>query len=117
MSTKESNQRDVRPFSEWLSEQRRGATHTELSEVLNTVTAAVIEHNKIGEITLKVKIKPGGDGMVIVEDEIKSKIPEPGRAANIYFVDDDANLQREDPRQTRLPLREVSNEIVREIKK
>jgi hypothetical protein len=109
--------KEVKPFAEWLYEQRRGATHDELSEALNKVTASVVEHNKVGEILLRVKIKPGGDGMVIVEDEIKSKTPEPGRAANIYFVDDNANLQREDPRQTRLPLREVGNENVREISK
>jgi hypothetical protein len=112
----DEKKRDVRPFVEFLHEQRRGATHVELSEALNKVTEAVVEHGKVGSITLTVKVKPGGDGMVIVEDEIKAKAPEPGRAANIYYVDDDANLQREDPRQQRLPLREVGKEKVRDIK-
>jgi hypothetical protein len=109
-------ERDVRSFVEFLHEQRRGATHVELSDGLNKVTEAVVEHGKVGTITLTVKARPGGDDMVIVEDEIKLKIPEPGRAANIYYVDDDANLQREDPRQQRLNLREVGkNEKVRDI--
>jgi hypothetical protein len=107
----EVKQRDVRPFTDWLLVQRRGATNLELSDALNEVVAAVSELGKKGEIVLKITVKPGGDGMVTVEDEIKLKAPEPDRSASLYFIDEDANLHREDPRQTKLDLREVGDNV------
>ena len=98
---------DPRPFSDWLEEHRRGATHAELSQALAEVAAAVAETNKVGTISLKIKISPSGDGMVVVTDEINAKAPEPDRSASLYFYDDIGNLTREDPRQQRLELRDV----------
>lgn len=105
----------VRPFNDWLNDQRRGSTHEDLSKALNDVVAGVVEHGKAGELALKIKVKPGGDGTVSVTDELVVKVPEPNRAASMYFVDDEANLHREDPRQTKLDLREVTAKNVRDI--
>lgn len=108
---------ELRPFVSWLAEQRQGATEVELGEALNELNRAVLETTKKGTLTLKITVAAAGDEMVIVSDEIKLSAPEPARSANIFFVDDEANLRRENPRQGKLPLREVEKPAnVREIK-
>jgi hypothetical protein len=111
----------VKPFSDWLDEQRRGATHAELSKAMAEVVAAVAQTNKPGTLTLKIKIKPSGDGMVMIEDEINDKAPEPDRSASLYFYGDDGSLYRDDPKQGHFDLRQVEDDEhnerkVREIK-
>lgn len=99
--------RQIRPFADWLAEQRGGVAASEASEALNELLEAVMEHGKAGDLTLVVHVKPAGTGAVFVVDEIRLKKPQPEKAAALYFVDDDHNLSRHDPRQQRLPLREV----------
>lgn len=110
MSTTEEK-KEPKPFGEWLEEQSNGATQVDLSKQLNELVTAVVLTGKKGELTLKVKVKPNGDNMVIVEDEVKVTLPEPTRPNNIYFVDDHGNPQRENPRQTAMNLREVPNKV------
>jgi hypothetical protein len=92
-----------RPFSAWLQELRRGGAHAEVSKALAEVTAAVNEHQKSGELTLKFKIRPNGDGAVMVSDGIVAKAPEGDRPESMFFADEDGNLSRRDPRQAELP--------------
>lgn len=105
----------MRPFTEVIGDLRSGA-HAQLNERLEEVVEAVIETRRPGEITLKLKIKPNGDGSVEIEDEIKTKVPELPRGKTIMFVDGDNSLRRTDPRQPDLPLREVAktSEALRE---
>jgi hypothetical protein len=65
----DAEKRDARPFTGFLQEQRRGALHQELSEILAETVAAVTEHGKPGTVTLTLKIKPAGDNMVQIFDE------------------------------------------------
>lgn len=99
--------RDTRPFTGFLQEQRRGALHEELSEMLAETVAAVTEHGKVGTVTLTLKIKPAGDQMVQVFDELKCKAPEGEKPPSIFYTDDAGNVSRTDPRQTSLPLNAV----------
>lgn len=101
--------KQIRPFADWLTEQRGGITHTELSEALNAVAEGVLEHGKAGSVTLVVTVKPAGtaDHQVVVLDDVKVKVPVGTRPSSLYFVSEDANLTRSDPRQPMLPLREV----------
>jgi hypothetical protein len=102
--------RHVRPFAEWLHEQRNGHTHNELSDAFNDLIEAVQETGKVGSITFTVKIKPAGHGdhsTVVVSDDINVKLPKGERPEAIFFVDDDHNLQRHNPAQPKLPLKEI----------
>lgn len=99
-----------RPFAAWLTEQRNGSLHAELSEALASVVEAVTELNKQGTVTLKVTVKPIEDGSgaaVFVSDEVKTSPPEPARPQAMFFADSRGNLSRRDPRQVELPLRRV----------
>lgn len=97
----------ARPFLDLLREHRGGLTHDELSEALNRLVAAVMDERKAGDLTLKVTIKPQGDGAVMVMDEVKLKLPKPTKGTSLFFVTPENNLIRQDPRQPNLPLREI----------
>lgn len=101
---------DSRPFMDFLREHRNGATHDELSDQLNELVAAVGTERKAGSLTLKISIKPGnvGEGSVMVADEIKLVAPKPTKSSSMFFITPENNLIREDPRQKKLDLREVS---------
>jgi hypothetical protein len=105
----EADDRHVRPFAEWLVEQRQGALASELAEALNGLVDAVGTYAKQGTLTLKLTVKPASTNtpMVTVTDNIALSLPEAERPAVIYFVDDDSNLTRANPAQAELPLREV----------
>jgi hypothetical protein len=98
-------------FWGWLREHKNGALHAELSEVLAEVTSAVLEHEKVGSLTLKVTVAPTKDGRtVFVTDEVKSTIPKADRGGSIMFADADGNLSRRDPRQMELTMRVVERD-------
>lgn len=97
----------VRPFADWLAEQRGGLAAVEVSEAFNELLESVTELGKPGDLTLVVHVKPASAGAVFVVDDVRIKKPQPDRSAALFFVDDDHNLTRHDPRQQRLPLREV----------
>lgn len=99
----------VKLFAAWLQEQRDGLLHSELSDALAEVSAAVIDLNKAGSLELKLKINPAGKGQaaVFVTDEVKAKPPQ-DRQSMMFFSDGHGNLSRRDPNQTALPLKDVS---------
>lgn len=104
-----TDEKHVRPFSEWLVEQRQGRAHAEASAALNELIAAVGTHNKGGTLTLSVSVKPAatGGGTVLVQDKVSLKLPEAERPMALFFIDENDNLTRSDPRQPSLPLRAV----------
>lgn len=108
--------KQVRPFAAILQEQRRGLTHSELSDGLAELAAAVIEHGKVGTLTLQLKLKPSGDGAsVLITDTVSVKAPQGEREPAIFFADSEGNLTRTDPRQMELAeLREVPRTAVRD---
>jgi hypothetical protein len=96
-------------FTHVLNQLRYGAAQEDLSEQLAHCVDRARETGKAAEITLKIKIKPQGQsGQYILLDEIKVKAPEPVKEQTIMFGTPEGNLTREDPRQQKLPLRDVS---------
>lgn len=117
--TSPEEERRVRPFAEFLQQQARGRTHDELSEALHNLLRAVQETGKGGKVQLTIDVKPLGKGderQVIVTDSVAVKMPAPKRAETFFFIDDDGNLTRTDPRQPELPLRDVSRTEAAEAK-
>lgn len=111
MSADTSN-KHVRPFAEFLVEQRTGAAHAEISEAFNDLVAAVQQYRKSGELTLKIVVKPadGGGSTVLVSDKVSLKLPEGDRPVALFFIDGDSNLTRRDPNQPSLPLRALGGD-------
>lgn len=98
---------DVRPFTQFLHEQRRGALHDDLGQALADVCAAAVEHGKPGTVTLTLKIKPSGDGMVQIVDAVTAKTPVGEKAPSMFWVDGRGNVMRSNPAQAELPIRAV----------
>lgn len=108
--TEPIEERQTRPFADFLAEQRDGKAHAEITNLFNELIEAVQAHSKAGSLTLQIRVKPAGRGSedtVFVSDEVSIKKPKGERPEAIFFVDDSHNLQRNNPRQERLPLREV----------
>jgi hypothetical protein len=82
-------------FAEFLIKRASGS-HTELTEALQRVVAAVIETRKPGSITYKLKLRPAkdmpGDAM-LVTDSVETSVPQADRdAVGVMWPDADGNL-------------------------
>ncbi len=106
-------------FPETILQLNNGAAVAELSAALAKVLAAVRESGKVGSITFTVTVKPASKGVthvVMVESQIKTKLPEPERGMTVFYLTEDNRLVRNDPRQQALPLRVVEIEQANELK-
>lgn len=92
-------------FQQVLATLNHGSTDKEMSNALRDVAAAVKLTRKAGSVTLTIEIKPPDNEsgeIVFLRDRIKTNVPEFSRASHIFYMDDDNNLVREDPRQRRM---------------
>lgn len=109
--TNETSQPNVdSAFLLLLQQHRHGEILSDLSESIRNVTQAVQDSGRGGSITLKIDIRPaskGRAGALVVEDEIKEKLPTEDKTGSIFFADKNFNLIRDDPNQTTLELRSV----------
>lgn len=101
-----------------LQQFREGESISELSENLQALVSAVRDTGKKGTLTYTIKVSPQGDA-VLISDEIKLKAPELPRDASIFFATEDGILQRDNPNQRTLDLKEVKRpqQEVREVVK
>lgn len=91
-----------RAFAEVLRQLDRGRVHARASQELGELIQAFHETGKAGSITLKIDIKPASENdsdMAKVEATISTKLPKPGHAPTLMYVDDEFRLTRRDPRQ------------------
>jgi hypothetical protein len=102
----------ARQFTDTLVALRYGKTHDDLTEALNALTAKVMETNKAGSITLKLKLTPTKSGQVEIDDTVTTTMPVEPRSSTLFFATLENNLQREDPRQDSLPgIRQVPDSV------
>jgi hypothetical protein len=97
-------------FPETILQLNNGATVSELGDALEKVVAAVRATGKSGSITLSIRVAPASKGatnVLMVESQVKTKLPEPERGMTIFYATEDNQLVRNDPRQQMLPLRVV----------
>jgi hypothetical protein len=100
-------------FQETILQINNGATVTELSAALEKLVAAVRAAGKSGSITLTLKVAPAAKGstdVLMVESQVRTKLPEPDRGISIFYATAENRLVRNDPRQQQLPLRVVDIE-------
>ena len=89
-------------FAQILATLGGGNVANSLDDKLTEVVEAVHLNNKVGSITIKLKILPNGENGITIEEEIASKVPQPNRGKTLFFTDDNGNLLRNDPRQSDL---------------
>lgn len=97
-------------FLKFLREHQRGDLAVIASDVMTDCLKASTTFGEVAELTLKVKFKPTGKGQIIITPTcVASKLPKEEPEKGVMFVDDDFCLHRNDPRQMKLPLREVKS--------
>lgn len=97
----------IRPFADFLAEHNNGAGHNLAGEKLHELVAAVRDTGKKGSLTLTLSIEAMDEDTLVTVIDVATKVPKPPSKAAVFFVTDDGNLSRSDPKQTHLPLREV----------
>jgi hypothetical protein len=118
----ESNQEGPRSATVFVANLAEGACAAQLSEELHELARtmqreAYSRDTKVkGELTLKLRFVAKPNGVVDVEYKIKSKAPAKKTAPATLWLTDGGNLVNENPRQMKLPIREVPRPApVREI--
>jgi hypothetical protein len=107
----------TRPFIDTFRHIEGGMLLEELAERQRDIIEAVSHTNKKGELTLKLTYTPEGHGQVSIEADLKLKTPKLARGRSLFFITPDANLERNDPRQTEMELRSVNDERPSEFRK
>lgn len=93
-------------FLAWFAELDRRRTANDANDAHQQVIAACRETGKAGVVTIQFKYAPMADGeQMKVTASVTSKLPQPEARSLIFFVDDDENLTRNDPRQLEFGIR------------
>ena len=96
-------------FSQTLSNLQRGNTIEELDGLLTEALQATQDTGKQSTITVKLTIKPNGNGVYKIIDDVKSTLPKFDKEPTVLFTDRDQQLVREDPRQQKLQLEHIDS--------
>jgi hypothetical protein len=68
------------------------------------VVEGVQATGKRGKLTIVLELAPAKAGMFVLTDDVKQVIPEPERdTTTVFFVTQESDLSRRDPRQPKLP--------------
>lgn len=118
MTTKEPVQKaaadeGARSFAVIVQQVDEGALHGELSEQLHALTTYLSDYAEKygceakGKLTLTLSLKAKSNGTVDVVGDVTKKEPKAPRAGSVFWVTPGNNLSPENPRQMKLPVREV----------
>ena len=96
-------------FSQTLSNLRHGTVVDEVDELLTEALQATADTGKMSTITVKLTIKPNGNGVYKILDDVKSTLPKFDKEPTVLFTDGQKQLVREDPRQAKLQLEHIES--------
>ena len=105
----------IRPFAETLNAVRYGELVTELDTEWNALVNKVRDTGKTGSMSITLKLIPGKGIAMEIDDTIKVNAPKPTKGTTLLFPTVEGNLQRTDPNQKSLDLRQV-DQVTGEIK-
>lgn len=94
--------RAPKSFVQTLSELQYGHFAEEATALLRETIIAVARTEKTGELTIKLKLKPGKGGQVEIFSDVTNKVPKEEKGSSIMFISPEFNLTRQDPRQMEL---------------
>lgn len=105
----------ARSFAVLLQNVDDGCLHAELGEAVQEVTkelSKVIDQGAQkakGVLTLKLTFDARSNGTITLTGDVVTKTPKPVRGGSVFWATKGNNLSLENPRQQKLPLREVPN--------
>jgi len=98
----------MRLVTDILADFEEGAVLDEINGVLDEIVRQVERTGRVGKLKIEMTIRPNGEGRVTITPSVKPSIPEPSRAAAMYYVSE-GGLMRRNPNQHDLPLRSVES--------
>ncbi|GGU13003.1 hypothetical protein [Streptomyces violascens] len=109
--TTTDNKPDTEPadIAAFLAGHLNGRTAEELSGELHQLLDAVRAHGKKGQLVITFIVDPPANGVesaplpIGIESAVKA--PKPTPVKSLYFLDDEGNPVREDPRQLAMDFR------------
>lgn len=103
-------------ITETLKALRYGTLDEELGEKLNELVRKCEETQRVGTLSLSLKIKPAKAGRIEIIDDIKVTMPKEEKGSSIMFVLPSGKLTRTDPRQMEIDGLKTVDEETGEIK-
>lgn len=97
------------PFLELLKNLNSRALY-DLSEAVAECADRAKHTGKMATLSLNIKFKPKGLDQMEIEDAIKTSLPDFPRAATLMFVGTEGELLKDDPKQRKLNLRDVTTQ-------
>ena len=97
------------PVAAFLASHLNGRTDEELRTEFHQLLDAVRTHGKKGEMRITIVVEPPANGVdsapmpIGVESAVKA--PKPTPVKSLYFLDDDGQPVRDDPRQMAIEFR------------
>lgn len=103
----------IRNFGGLLQNLEDGKLIADLGVELEGLNAKLLRETQgggkaKGELRLTLKLAADGAGIVQIDGEITVKAPKPARQRSVMWMTKEGSLATENPRQTKLPLREVA---------
>lgn len=103
---------EIRGFGHLLQDLEGGQLMSDLGDKLQELNWKILrcadaQGKAKGELILKVKLNADHGGAVNVDAEIAIKEPKLTRERTVLWLTKDATLTGDNPKQTKLPLREV----------
>ncbi|MDA3462705.1 hypothetical protein [Acinetobacter sp. AOR41_HL] len=103
-------------FCQTLGNLQHGDTLQQLDNLLSEALQASNDTGKVSKVSVTLTIKPNGRGTYKIMDDVKSTLPKFDKEPTVLFTDGDQQLVREDPRQQKLKLEQVSESGPVELK-
>lgn len=119
--TEDTEESGPRSFAVFIRTLADGEAEEAISGKLYELLAALREaaENKggsaKGELTLKLSIAVDARDQVAIKYDVKTKEPAPDHPSAVMWLDKKGHITAENPRQQKLPLREVPRAKVKDI--
>lgn len=97
-------------FVAMLQHKSGGVSLPELDHELSELVKAVVAQGGTGTLTYKIKIKRNAKAGISMHDTLEVKTPKAEVGVSFFFAGDNGELLKNDPNQTLLPLRVISDD-------
>lgn len=93
----------------FLREHRNGVTIDDLGDALQTLNEAVATEEKGGSLTITISVSPMSktSGAYEVKVAHSLSLPKKPAGSSIFYLSPENTLVRDDPRQTKMELRDI----------
>lgn len=94
-------------FLSTFADLEKGKAASDISDALTELVAACKDVGKKGELSIKLTLRPGGDDTVRFAVEFNAKTPKRDRKETTFFVTEDNQLTRDNPKQAEIEFNAV----------